>query len=90
MKKALRVLGGKSAWPAERLNRAKRVIGGLTQRVAPVQTLDVIKEDEPDDHVLVCAVEGGRHHIVGGDLDLRRGSCESIAILRVRVFLPTV
>jgi predicted nucleic acid-binding protein len=64
------------------------VIDACTYRVTPKRTLHVIAEDEPDNRILECAVEGACEYIVSGDLHLlRRGSYEGIQILKVGEFL---
>jgi predicted nucleic acid-binding protein len=44
-----------------------RDIRAITTLITPVFTLSVIKEDEPDNRVLECAVEGQASYIVSGD-----------------------
>jgi predicted nucleic acid-binding protein len=45
-------------------------------------TLDIIKEDPPDNRILECAVAAGADFIVTGDKDLLRlGRYDSIRIL---------
>jgi putative PIN family toxin of toxin-antitoxin system len=39
----------------------------LTTLITPAFTLSVIKEDQPDNRVLECAVEGQARYIVSGD-----------------------
>ena len=48
------------------------LIVGFARRVSPSQTLNVIKEDEPDNRILECAAEAGSEYIVSGDQDLHR------------------
>ena len=60
----------------------------FTNRVTPAQTLDVIKEDPPDNRILECAVEAGSDYIVTWDKDLLRlGSYGNIRIIRAADFL---
>ena len=42
-------------------------LDGLTNRVVPRQTLDVIKEDPSDNRILECAVEAGSEYVVTWD-----------------------
>jgi predicted nucleic acid-binding protein len=47
-------------------------LAGITNRVMPARTLDVIKEDPPDNRILECAVEAGSEYVVTWDNDLLR------------------
>jgi predicted nucleic acid-binding protein len=47
-----------------------KTIAKIAEIVTPIFTLDVIREDPPDNHILECAVEGqadlifsGNHHL---------------------------
>lgn len=68
----LRILREKFGWPEERLQSAEALINGCARRVSPSQTLNVIKEDEPDNRILECAAEAGSEYIVSCDKDLHR------------------
>jgi putative PIN family toxin of toxin-antitoxin system len=68
----LRILRQKFGWKEERLQSAETLINGFARRVSPSQTLNVIKEDEPDNRILECAAEAGSEYIVSGDKDLHR------------------
>ena len=69
----IRVLREKFDWDGYRLNDARQRIARFTNRVTPTQTLDVIKEDPPDNRILECAVEAGSDFSCGhGDKDLLR------------------
>ena len=84
----IRVLREKFQWDGYRLNGAKQQVLGLARLVAPTETLDVIKEDEPDNRILECAVAAGSEFIISADNDLlRRGSYAGIPILRPVDFL---
>ena len=84
----IRVRRDKFQWDGYRLQDAKRQILGLAGLVAPGQTLDVVKEDEPDNRILECAVEAGSDFIISADKDLLRlGSYGGAAILRAADFL---
>jgi len=52
----LRVLRQKFRWDGYRLHDVKQRILGFSTLVEPAQALDVIKEDEPDNRILECAV----------------------------------
>jgi hypothetical protein len=54
-------------------------------------TLDVIREDPPDNRILECAVEGRANLIVSGDRHLRRLKIyQGIPIVRPIDFLRTL
>lgn len=83
----LRVLRDKFKMPLDRLREAEATIRSCTVMVEPKMQLKVIREDEPDNRILECAVESGSETIVTGDKDLRRGEFEGIRMLRVGEFL---
>src|ERR1035438_7623898 len=68
----IRVLRDKFGWDGYRLHDARLRMANFTNRVTPAQTLDVIKEDPPDNRILECAVEAGSDYIVTWDKDLLR------------------
>jgi putative PIN family toxin of toxin-antitoxin system len=83
----IRVLRGKFQWDGYRLQDAKQQIMRISKVVTPVQTLNVVKEDEPDNRILECAVEAGSDFIISADKDLLRlGSYEGIQIVTVADF----
>ena len=56
--------------------------------VTPAQTLDVVKDDEPDNRILECAAEAGSEFIISADKDLLRlGSYAGASIMRAADFL---
>ena len=84
----MRVLRDKFHWDGYRLQDAKQQILGFARLVTPAQTLDVVKEDEPDNRILECAVEAGSDFIISADKDLLRlGRYAGAAIVRVADFL---
>jgi putative PIN family toxin of toxin-antitoxin system len=84
----IRVLRDKFGWDGYRLHDARLRMASFTNRVTPAQTLDVIKEDPPDNRILECAVEAGSDYIVTWDKDpLRLGSYGTIRIIRAADFL---
>jgi putative PIN family toxin of toxin-antitoxin system len=88
LEEVLRVLCDKFRWEADKIQEAEALITGFTQRVTPTKTLDVIKEDPPDDRVLECAAEAPSDFIVTGDRDLLRlGHYDTIPIVKVADFL---
>jgi len=88
IEEVLRVLRDKFEWNADRLQEVEALVAGFTQRVMPTQTLNIIKEDPPDNRVLECAAEALSDFIVTGDRDLLRlGQFGSIPIVKVADFL---
>lgn len=88
LQEILRVLRQKFRQPDDRIARAEAYITGCTERVAPMQTLAVIREDPDDDRILECALASGSDAIVTGDQDLLRlGEYGGIKIVKVADFL---
>ncbi len=61
------VLKRKFHWLDWQISEVMRDIRAITTLITPAFTLSVIKEDEPDNRVLECAVEGQASYIVSGD-----------------------
>jgi uncharacterized protein len=73
-----------------RIDRLK-ALAKAAEIVIPQFTLDVIREDPPDNRILECAVAGGAHLIVSGDRHLRRLKMyQGIPIVRAIDFLRTL
>jgi putative PIN family toxin of toxin-antitoxin system len=88
IEEVIRVLRDKFHWDGYRLHDARQQILGFAQLVTPAHTLDVVKEDEPDNRILECAVESGSDFIVSADRDLLRlGSYAGALIVRAADFL---
>lgn len=68
----LRVLREKFQWEPNRLNDVKHKLLAMGNLVVPSETLDVIKEDPPDNRVLECATAAESEYIVTWDKDLLR------------------
>ncbi len=84
----IRVLRDKFQWDGYRLHDARRQILGFATLVTPKLTLDVVKEDEPDNRILECALEAAADFIVSADKDLLRlGSFAGAPIMRAADFL---
>lgn len=82
------VLREKFRWNGYRLHHARPQIVGLARLVTPAQALNVVKEDEPDNRILECAVEAGSEFIISADKDLLRiGNHAGIAIVTAADFL---
>lgn len=72
-----------------RLQRAR--IAAAAREVTPSQTIRAVPDDQDDDRVLECAVEGNADYIITGDqhlLSLKQ--FREIPILRVREFFDAV
>ena len=83
----LGVLANKFSKGPEELSRTALFLSELAELVAPRKKLAVL-DDEPDNRILECAMEGSADVIVTGDramLDLRK--YERIRILSLRQFL---
>jgi putative PIN family toxin of toxin-antitoxin system len=73
-----------------RLDRLKALVKSA-EIINPEMTLDVIREDPPDNRILECAVEGRANLIVSGDRHLRRLKIyQGIPIVRPIDFLRTL
>jgi putative PIN family toxin of toxin-antitoxin system len=84
----IRVLRDKFHWDGYRLHDARQQILGFARLVTPAHTLDVVKEDEPDNRILECAVEAGSDFIISADKDLLRlGSYAGASIMPAADFL---
>ena len=82
------VLLRKFGWSRGRVREASAVIRTFTRLVHPHVRLEVIKEDEPDNRVLECALEAEAHVVVTGDAHLRRlRQVQGMAILSPAEFL---
>ncbi|PWU05149.1 MAG: putative toxin-antitoxin system toxin component, PIN family [Terriglobia bacterium] len=88
LSEVIRILRDKFQWDGYRLQDARHQILGLAQMVTPGQSLDVVKEDEPDNRILECAVAARSEFLLTADQDLLRlGVYEGILILRPVDFL---
>ncbi len=82
------VLLRKFRWAAPRVREAVRAIRSFAVLVTPEESVDVVREDEPDNRVLECALAASANVIVTGDqhlLKLKR--FRSVLIASPRVFL---
>ena len=74
----------------ERVRRLKQ-LAAIAEIILPQITLDVIKEDPPDNRILECAVAGHAGLIISGNRHLLRlKSYEGIPIVRPIDFLRTL
>ena len=82
------VLLSKFKWETGRIEKTIASITDFTQSVDPQEEINVIKEDEPDNRILECAVEAKADFIISGDKHLNRlGTFRGINIQRPREFL---
>src|SRR2546421_525517 len=72
LNETIRVLREKFKWDGYRLRFASLRLAAMTNCVTPSQTLDIVKEDPPDNRILECAIEAGSQYIVTWDKDLLR------------------
>jgi putative PIN family toxin of toxin-antitoxin system len=74
-------------WDSENTLMAVRSIGRVATVIKPLRRLKILS-DEPDNHILECAVESGADLIVTGDGHLLRlKNYEGIPVVRLRDFL---
>jgi putative PIN family toxin of toxin-antitoxin system len=86
-----RVLRDKFKWPADAVEQIEPRLAAFTRRVTPTETLDVVKNDPPDNRILECAKAARSEYVVTGDDDLLRlGQYADIQIVKVSDFLTRV
>jgi putative PIN family toxin of toxin-antitoxin system len=84
------VLIRKFKWAAPRVREAARAIRDFAVLVNPVESVNLVREDEPDNRIIECAIAAGADAIVTGDqhlLKLRR--FRNILIMAPREFLSS-
>jgi putative PIN family toxin of toxin-antitoxin system len=74
-----RVLSDKFKWPPRAVALARNHIGGFTEKVAPTERIDVVKDDPTDDRILECAQAGKSEYLITRDKHL----------LKLKTFGPT-
>ena len=85
-----KVLKGKFDWHETEVADAIRAISYCSKSVKPASVIKEI-EDDPDNRVLECAVEGGADFIVSGDHHLLElESFRGIQIIKARDLLDTL
>jgi putative PIN family toxin of toxin-antitoxin system len=88
LNETLRILGDKLRRTTDQLSEAEGYMRAITRLVTPTETLDAVKTDASDNHILEYAVAGGSDTVVSGDVDLpQMGSFRGIKIVRVADFL---
>jgi uncharacterized protein len=86
-----RVMREDLGWEENARIRHLKTLAQAGEIVIPRLTLDVIREDPPDNRILECAAEGRAHLIVLGDRHLRRLKVyQGIPIVRPIDFLRTL
>jgi putative PIN family toxin of toxin-antitoxin system len=81
------ILKSKFAWDDEDIREALRVVGRHADLVKPIRRLQIL-EDDADNRVLGCAVEGLAEWIISGDRHLLNlKEFRGIPIVRVSDFL---
>ena len=86
-----RVLRLKFEWRPGALQAAELQMNAIAHKVAPMQAVDVVKDDPSDNRILECAVEARSDCFVTGDKDLlRHGQHESIRILNASELLDLI
>ncbi|MBI1779559.1 MAG: putative toxin-antitoxin system toxin component, PIN family [Proteobacteria bacterium] len=82
------VLRRKFRWTGSRSREAIQAIGDFAVIIEPVEVIDILTEDEPDNRILECAHAAGAALIVTGDRHLLRLGCfRDIRITSLRQFL---
>lgn len=85
------VLAKKFKWQPAQIRDAVRNIIGYTTLVSPMESVSIIKHDEPDNRILECAVASKADIIVSGDQDLKRlQRYRGIEIVSPREFLKII
>ena len=83
----LGALGRSFSHDKEELARAALFLSDLAEHVSPRRRLSVL-EDEPDNRILECAIEGDADLIVTGDKAmLRLGTFKGVEIVSLSAFL---
>jgi putative PIN family toxin of toxin-antitoxin system len=85
------VLAHKFRWSRARVREASAAIRHFTLLVHPKESLNVVREDEPDNRILECALAARADTIVTGDhhlLQIKR--FRGLRITAPREFLATV
>jgi putative PIN family toxin of toxin-antitoxin system len=84
------VLLRKFRWAAPRVREAVRAIRSFAAQVNPEEPVNIVREDEPDNRILECAVAARADTIVTGDRHLLKlERFRDILIASPRQFLDT-
>jgi putative PIN family toxin of toxin-antitoxin system len=66
------VLRRKFGWSASKTREALNSIRDFTRLVVPQKSIRIVKEDDPDNRILECALEARARMVVTGDRHLRK------------------
>ena len=85
-----RVLIRKFKWTAPRVREAARAILDFAVLVNPIESVNLVHDDEPDNRIIECAIAAGADAIVTGDQHLLKlRSFRNILIMARREFLSS-
>ena len=85
-----RVLIRKFKWTAPRVREAARAILDFAVLVNPIESVNLVHDDEPDNRIIECAIAAGADAIVTGDQHLLKlRSFRNILIMAPREFLSS-
>src|SRR5215472_10264761 len=88
LQEVLRIMRERFHATAEDLQETEAIISGCTERVTPTESLNVVKDDPNDNHIVECAVASGSECIITGDNDLlQMGEYAGIKMMKVSDFL---
>lgn len=86
-----RKLREKFFWEEERIVQKVKEMARKSEIIQPKTIIDAIKDDESDNRILECAIEGKANLIVSRDKHLRRlNEYEGIAIIGVNDLLHII
>ncbi|MGE5446374.1 MAG: putative toxin-antitoxin system toxin component, PIN family [Ignavibacteriales bacterium] len=88
LKEIREVLIRKFRWSTKDAQEAITGIGDFTELVHPKERIDLIKDDEPDNRILECAMEAKANFIITGDRHIQKlRKFQGILIFSPREFL---
>jgi uncharacterized protein len=89
MDETTRVLREKFNAQQSEIDEALKIMSAAARKVEPTITLDVVKDDPKDNHIIGCAVAAGADVIVTGDKKhlLKMGEYQGIKMMQVSEFL---
>lgn len=84
------VLLRKFKWSTSRAREAARAVRDFAVRVNAIESVNVVREDEPDNRILECAVAADADVIVTGDQHLLKlRTFRNVQIMTPREFLSS-
>ena len=89
MDETTRVLREKFNAQQSEIDEALKIMSAAARKVEPTITLDVVKDDPKDNHIIECAVAAGADVILTGDKKhlLKMGEYQGIKMMQVSEFL---